>query len=205
MFEPIDLQEKLIQERKKEVKADDIIGWAYSVLNDDPNKSTILQRLSKSPIERNINNFHIDKLDTDAIFHITTIRKICIDYRLRFLDTKYFKGSYPKEVVSKITKIERDNNTILDGFGLSDRGIFKVGVTALEIVELGLIANAGIEAVTQWLSISKEESRLFSKIDKGTCFSLDGIAIHIHVKRQVKRKDIILGILDVEFLKINKN
>lgn len=116
MFEPIDIQNKLIKERKKVVNSEDIIGWAYSVLNDQTEETSILQRLSKSPIDRDINNFNIDEVDTDAIFHISQIRKICIDYRLRFLDTKYFKGSYPKEVVDKIQVIERTHNTVLDGF-----------------------------------------------------------------------------------------
>ncbi len=116
MFEPIDIQNRLIKERKKVVNSEDIIGWAYSVLNDHSEETTILQRLSKSPIDREINNFDIDKVDTDAIFHISQIRKICIDYRLRFLDTKYFKGSYPQEVVEKIQNLERTHDTVLDGF-----------------------------------------------------------------------------------------
>lgn len=116
MLTPVDIQQKLIRERKKAINSDDIVGWAYSVLNDETQESTILQRLSKSPIERDINNFDIDKVATDAIFHITQIRKICIDYRLRFLDTKYFKGSYPQEVVEKIQQIEKEHNTVLDGF-----------------------------------------------------------------------------------------
>jgi hypothetical protein len=116
MFEPIDIHQRLIKERKKEIHSEDIVGWAYSVLNDETEETNILQRLSKSPIERDINNFDIDKVETDAIFHITQIRKICVDYRLRFLDTKYFKGQYPQEVVEKIQKIEADHNTTLDGF-----------------------------------------------------------------------------------------
>ena len=116
MFEPMDIQQKLRQERKKSINSGDVVGWAYSVLNDASEDASILQRLSKSPIERDINNFDIDKVETDAIFHIHQIRKICIDYRLRFLDTKYFKGSYPQEVVEKIQKIEKQHNTVLDGF-----------------------------------------------------------------------------------------
>ncbi len=116
MFEPIDIQNKLIQERKKVIKSEDIIGWAYSVLNHHREETNILQRLSRSPIDREINNFDIDKVNTEAIFHISQIRKICIDYRLRFLDTKYFKGSYPEEVVQKIQDIEQKHHTVLDGF-----------------------------------------------------------------------------------------
>lgn len=116
MFDPIDIHQQLIKERKRKINSEDIVGWAYSVLNDSTPETNILQRLSKSPIDRDINNFNINLVETNAIFHITQIRKICIDYRLRFLDTKYFKGQYPAEVVEKIQKIEADHNTVLDGF-----------------------------------------------------------------------------------------
>ena len=116
MFDPINVQEQLIKERKKTVNSNEIIGWADSVLNDQTEKASVLQRLSKSPLEREINNFNIDHVVTENIFHISQIRKICINYRLRFLDTKYFKSAYPPEVVEKIQKIEQDHNTVLDGF-----------------------------------------------------------------------------------------
>lgn len=117
MFEPIDLHERLKKERKKEIHSQDIIGWAYSVLNSQNQfERNILKRLSKSPLERDINNFDIDKVDTNSIFHISQIKKICVTYRLRFLDTKYFKGTYPKEVVDKIQKLEKEHETVLDGF-----------------------------------------------------------------------------------------
>ena len=117
MLQSIDLQKKLIKERKKVVKSEDIIGWVYSVFDEiDVTNSSILERLSASPISRDVNNFNIDKVDTNAIFHISQIEKICINYRLRFLDTKYFKGSYPDKVMEKIKDIEKEHHTVLDGF-----------------------------------------------------------------------------------------
>lgn len=116
MLEPVDIHKKLLKERKKDVNSQDIIGWAYSVLNQDTSQETILKRLSKSPIERDINNFDIDHVEKDAIFHISQIQKICVNYRLRFLDTQYFKGTYPSEVVEEIENLEKKHNTVLDGF-----------------------------------------------------------------------------------------
>ena len=99
------------------MQPEDIIGWVYSIYKDaDTKSSSILKRLSASPINRNLNNFIIDKIDTNAIFHISQIEKICVDYRLRFLDTKYFKGKYPDQVVEKIIEIENRHETVLDGF-----------------------------------------------------------------------------------------
>ncbi|CAI8409286.1 MAG: Uncharacterised protein [Flavobacterium sp. SCGC AAA160-P02] len=117
MLKPIDIHNELIKERKKNIQTEDIIGWVYSILNEinNPNNS-VLERLAKSPMNRTINNFNIDNVDTDAIFHISQIEKICINYRLRFLDTRYFKGSYPDQVVEKIQRLEDKHQTILDGF-----------------------------------------------------------------------------------------
>ena len=117
MLKSIDLQKKLIVEREKNIQTHKIIDWVESIFNEisTPNKS-VLERLSASPIDRNINTFDIDEVNTNAIFHISHIEKICINYRLRFLDTKFFKGTYPEEVVEKITSLEKKHNTVLDGF-----------------------------------------------------------------------------------------
>ena len=60
-------------------------------------------------MKKSLNHFDIDKVETDKIFHIDQIKKICIDYRLRFLDTKYFKGDFPANAISKIRQLEEDH------------------------------------------------------------------------------------------------
>ena len=68
------------------------------------------------PTSDGVNVFDFDQLETDKIFHLVQIKKVCIDYRLRFLDIKYFKGNIPQEAVQKITQLEKDHRTTLDGF-----------------------------------------------------------------------------------------
>ena len=117
MFKPTNIHDSLIKERKKGVQSEDIIVWVQSIFNDiKTTKKPVLERLSASPISRTVNVFDIDEVDSNAIFHISHIEKICVNYRLRFLDTKYFKGTYPEEVVEKITTLEKKHNTVLDGF-----------------------------------------------------------------------------------------
>lgn len=117
LLKPVNIHSQLIKERNKTINDEEILGWVYSVLGEaNTNHLSILNRLSNSPVERGVNNFDIDKVDTDAIFHVTQIQKICADYRLRFLDTKYFKGNYPSEVLEKIENLEKEHNTQLDGF-----------------------------------------------------------------------------------------
>ncbi len=117
MLEPVNIHQKLIKERSRSVQQEEILGWVYSVLNEEKSNSvSVIERLQKSPLQRSINNFTIDLVDANAVFHISQIKKICIDYRLRFLDTRYFKGNYPEEVVAKIKTLEGQHETILDGF-----------------------------------------------------------------------------------------
>ena len=63
-----------------------------------------------------INEFDLDKFDSKDIYHISTIKDICIDYRLRFLDLKYFKNDLPQEAFDKIAALEVAHNTTLSGF-----------------------------------------------------------------------------------------
>ena len=51
---------------------------------------------SKDIAEDSLNQFDIDQLQKDRVFHIENIKKTCIDYRLRFLDARYFKNKIPK-------------------------------------------------------------------------------------------------------------
>ena len=55
-------------------------------------------------------------MKTRNIFHKDTIKKICVRYRLRFLDSNLFKGEYPKNITKIIGKIERNHNTTLSNF-----------------------------------------------------------------------------------------
>ena len=62
---------------------------------------------------RKYNQFDFEQLETKRIFHRDTIKKICIDYRLRFLDLDYFKGDVPVEAIESIQALEQAHNTEL--------------------------------------------------------------------------------------------
>lgn len=64
---------------------------------------------------KSVNQFDFDSLDTSRIYHVNQIRKICIDYRLRFLDLKYFKPELPDEAQQAISGLEQEHETQLKG------------------------------------------------------------------------------------------
>ena len=61
------------------------------------------KRISKIKIDLDYNP---DKIDSNRLFHVDQIRKICIDYRLRFLDFNFFKGRVPDEAYTKLKEFE---------------------------------------------------------------------------------------------------
>lgn len=73
------------------------------------------------------NAFEFDRLDVSHIYHLNHIRKICIDYRLRFLDSSYFKGTIPQQAISRIKELEKTHGIELKGFKiLAPSRLFKL-------------------------------------------------------------------------------
>lgn len=72
---------------------------------------------SKNDLSQNeLNQFNIDDLERDRIFHIEDIKKICIDYRLRFLDSSYFKNKIPQAAFDEINRLNSLHNTRLGNY-----------------------------------------------------------------------------------------
>jgi hypothetical protein len=65
-------------------------------------------------VKSNLMQFEL--LDADRIFHISHIKKVCIDYRLRFLDSRMFRHNFPEEAVTQIRMLEKMHGTELGGF-----------------------------------------------------------------------------------------
>jgi len=115
-FDKTNLETQLSKEKHKTLKTNDMIEQVYQILNHhQKNNERILDNISCSKGVVH-NNFEFDLLETAAIYHIDQIKAVCIDYRLRFLDTKYFKGEIPQEALTKIDKIEKDHQIEIKGF-----------------------------------------------------------------------------------------
>ena len=56
--------------------------------------------------------FNPSKLRSEKLFHVEDIRKICIDYRLRFLDVKLFKGKIPNEAIKKLEEFKNQHKNL---------------------------------------------------------------------------------------------
>ena len=84
-------------------------------LGNQENQDQLNQIINELEIS-SLNNFDFDLLETDKIFHLEHIKKVCIDYRLRFLDLKFFKNKLPEQAHEEIESLEHNHKTKLGEF-----------------------------------------------------------------------------------------
>lgn len=117
MLRRTNIEQKLQQTRNKTIQESEILDQVRNILaQDDLKEDAIIARMKSPQKPTPRNAFDIDQLDSDKIYHVDQIRDICINYRLRFLDTRYFKNEIPQEALNKIKQLEKDHETTLRGF-----------------------------------------------------------------------------------------
>ncbi|WP_036154827.1 hypothetical protein [Maribacter forsetii] len=118
MFLPkTNIEQKLSKVRNKQASSDETrMKEVYGILSNLDNELERIEDNISTSKGIPFNNFNIDLLDSGKIYHIDEIKQICIDYRLRFLDTKYFKGQIPAEALSKIKTLEKEHELEIKTF-----------------------------------------------------------------------------------------
>lgn len=116
MFSKTNIEQKLRNYRSKRIDENSIMDEVYRIFsNNEIERSQIVSRLQEKSKEQE-NSFSFDSLDGKRIYHIEDIKKLCINYRLRFLDSHYFKGDFPEEAISEIRNLEKEHHTKLKNF-----------------------------------------------------------------------------------------
>lgn len=59
-----------------------------------------------------------EPLPAENIYHISAIRKLCLQYRLRFLPTRHFSGEFPLETLRAVKELEKKLEIPVDSFYL---------------------------------------------------------------------------------------
>jgi hypothetical protein len=111
----INLKEKLLVSRDKEMDSELFLTNVKNFLEENQISRNKIEGKIKNPTDT-INEFDFEQLESDCIFHLDTIKQVCIDYRLRFLSSSMYKDSLPAEAISKISALEKNHNTSIDGF-----------------------------------------------------------------------------------------
>lgn len=112
----INLEEKLYRLKRKQKNEKSILDEVKAILKKDNERDIEILKTLKNPNSGKNNLFDFDLLESDRIYHVDQIKKICVDYRLRFLDTQFFKGDLPYEAISKIKELEKQHQIKIDSY-----------------------------------------------------------------------------------------
>mgnify|MGYP000743009832 CR=1 FL=1 len=115
-FQKTNIEDKLLGHKTKFSEPEEVLKEVYGILHSHHKNQVRIENNISRGNNAVINNFEFDLLETDKIYHIHQIKKVCIDYRLRFLDSKYFKGDIPPEAFQKIAEIEKQHKIEVKGF-----------------------------------------------------------------------------------------
>lgn len=123
----VNLHQKLSDQRSKnETSAHlDVLDGFKTLLNAPSDGARILENLFESTGDLESLNF--DALETERVYHISDIKKLCVDYRLRFLDSKHFNGTFPAEALDAVKDFEAAQGREIKGFKMiAPAGMFKL-------------------------------------------------------------------------------
>ena len=172
----VNLFEELLKQKHREIKSDDLKKHIEKIWNEsDSIKSNNKISLSSSN-DSSFNSLIFEKMETKNIFHLNTIEKICVKYRLRFLDSSLFKGVYPSNISNIISSLENKHKTSLKNFMImAPSKLFKIKSPDDPILFVP-IGNNYFYLVHKW---GKEFNKLrklmvlpFKNIDNLTIFSI---------------------------------
>lgn len=116
MLPRTNIEKKLHNLRAKSTQEERILEDVYELLRQEQDKEDRITANITGSSREVQNDFTFDLLETGNIYHIEQIKDICINYRLRFLDTRYFKGQIPPEAISKIKSLEKAHNLEIEGY-----------------------------------------------------------------------------------------
>jgi len=118
MFSRTNIEKQLINYRSKRIDEKSVMAEVARIFAENENqRKAILENLTnENEADEVENHFNFDLLENSHIFHLEDIKNLCINYRLRFLDSRYFKADFPEEAVSEIRNLETTHNTVLKNF-----------------------------------------------------------------------------------------
>lgn len=122
-----DIEAQLSKASSKSLSEEKIMAEVAQILRKDREYDRRIQLNLSQKKGAEQNSFLFDLLEHSRIYHLDQIRQICIDYRLRFLDSRYFKGTIPVQAVTEIKRLEKEHGTSLKGFKiLAPSKLFKL-------------------------------------------------------------------------------
>ncbi|NNF82641.1 MAG: hypothetical protein HKO67_10810 [Flavobacteriaceae bacterium] len=116
MIKRINALKKLQSAQSKLLKGHDILEQVKAILDADSKVEDRITDTLNSGSTGESNSLNIDLLESNRIYHIEAIKQTCIEYRLRFLDSRLFKNDIPREAIQEIKKLEKAHHIELKAF-----------------------------------------------------------------------------------------
>ena len=112
----VNLFEELLRERNKQISSIELKSLIKDIWHKEDFKKNRIANSLNDKNNKNFNKMKFENMETKNIFHKDTIKSICVQYRLRFLDSNLFKGDYPDNITKVISDIEKKHETTLSNF-----------------------------------------------------------------------------------------
>ncbi len=112
----VNLFEELLREKSKQVGSNELKSLLKNIWEKEDSQNERIVRSLNDKNKDNFNKMKFEHMETKNIFHVDTIKSICVRYRLRFLDSNLFKGDYPSNITKVINNIEKKHDTTLNNF-----------------------------------------------------------------------------------------
>lgn len=116
MFQKTNIEEKLRRVRDRRASGASLLKEVHEILKENEVKRNEIRDTLGGTNDDEPNHFNVDHLERENIFHLKDIQQICVTYRLRFLDSHFFKGDIPEEAISEIRHLEKVHDTSLKNF-----------------------------------------------------------------------------------------
>jgi len=121
--------EKASQEQKQKYNIDPINEVKLLLAGDSSEDARILRGLSQNSQFNRIEKVRGEQLELEnfeneyegKVYTIDQIQKLCVDYHLRFLQSKNYTGTYDIEVASKIKEFAKNTKSPIDEYTLGRR------------------------------------------------------------------------------------
>ena len=112
----VNLFEELLRERNKQISSIELKSLIKDIWEKEDLKKNRIANSLNDKNNKNFNKMKFENMETKNIFHKDTIKSICVQYRLRFLDSNLYKGDYPDNITKVISDIEKKHETTLNNF-----------------------------------------------------------------------------------------
>lgn len=121
------IPEKILKARNKRIPVPAFLEIVQKIFEEESKKDNRILEVFEADFDNVRNELEFDLLETNRIFHIADIEKICVEYRLRFLNSSLYKAPLPYEAIARIKEIEKAHNIQLIGFKMmAPASLFKL-------------------------------------------------------------------------------